>query len=283
MGLLTNGYRDVIGVFRIYGATVSNNCYPQGTRGNYARTGMMRNITAGEGITDDKVGVPMGYGDKGWILPQKGGMMSARLLGLTVDAQAAGLRGMPGEGSSTMTFTADATGGLIASGVGASTFSITTNTPLLTASIGGTGSATFTFTAEALLGAEASVEGSTSFAFTAAADILPLDDTPPARTASASFSITGSLTPYAIGSMIGSTVDSGTLTEAGIANAVWSQAIEAGFTADQILRILAAHAAGAATGLESANPQFTGLDGSTVRIEGEYLAGSRTIDVLRGD
>lgn len=47
--------------------------------------------------------------------------------------------------------------------------------------------------------------------------------------------------------------------------------------------ILAAHAAGAATGLEGANPQFTGLDGTTVRIDGSYSAGTRVIDALDGD
>ena len=41
--------------------------------------------------------------------------------------------------------------------------------------------------------------------------------------------------------------------------------------------------AGAATGLEGANPQFTGLDGATVRIDGTYSAGTRTIDALDGD
>ena len=41
--------------------------------------------------------------------------------------------------------------------------------------------------------------------------------------------------------------------------------------------------AGAATGLEGANPQFTGLDGSTIRIDGTYSAGTRTIDALDGD
>lgn len=41
-------------------------------------------------------------------------------------------------------------------------------------------------------------------------------------------------------------------------------------------------AAGSATGLEGSNPQFTGLDGTTVRIDGTYSAGTRTIDALNG-
>lgn len=62
----------------------------------------------------------------------------------------------------------------------------------------------------------------------------------------ASFSFGGTLTPYAIGHMSGTTEEAG-LTPNGIANSVWGKVIEAGFSADQILRILAAQAAGSAT------------------------------------
>lgn len=72
------------------------------------------------------------------------------------------------------------------------------------------------------------------------------------------------------------------LSPEGLAQAVWQRVIEAGFTAEEIIRILAAQAAGAATGLEGSNPQFTGLDGTTVRIDGTYSAGTRTIDALDG-
>lgn len=72
------------------------------------------------------------------------------------------------------------------------------------------------------------------------------------------------------------------LNDAGSGSNPWTEVIEAGYTAAEILRILAAHAAGSATGLEGANPQFTGLDGATVRIDGTYSAGTRTIDSLDG-
>ena len=64
---------------------------------------------------------------------------------------------------------------------------------------------------------------------------------------------------------------------------VWSKIVEAGFSAEEILRLLAAHAAGSATGLEGSNPQFTGLDGTTIRIDGTYSGGTRTIDALNGE
>lgn len=84
-----------------------------------------------------------------------------------------------------------------------------------------------------------------------------------------------------IGTIAGSTEESG-LTPQGIAAAVWARIIEAGYSAEEIVRLLAAQAAGSATGLEGSNPQFTGLDGTTVRIDGTYSAGTRTIDALNG-
>lgn len=78
MGLLANGFRDTSGVFQTYGATASNNAYPSALLANYARTGAARNISAGQGISDDTVGLPMGYLAPGaWLLPQKGGAMSS--------------------------------------------------------------------------------------------------------------------------------------------------------------------------------------------------------------
>lgn len=209
MGVLTNGFRDTIGVYRTYGGTALNNCYPQGTLGNYARTGMMRNITAGEGITSGLVGVPMGYADRGWIMPQAGGAISARVEGVAFSATANGLRGMPGTGAASFSVGfAAAAGQLIVSGAGSASLTISANTPLLTASISAAGSASFTLGGAGLLGAEASATGA------------------------ASFTISGALTPYAIGSMSGSTVDSTTLTADAIAARVLSAAAAAPIAAD---------------------------------------------------
>lgn len=68
-----------------------------------------------------------------------------------------------------------------------------------------------------------------------------------------------------------------------IAAAVWAKVIEAGLPAEDLLRIMVAALAGNATGLESANPRFTGLDGTTVRIDADYDAGNRTINSLIGN
>lgn len=78
MALLANGFRDTSGVFQTFGATASNNAYPSALWANYARTGANRNISAGQGITDDKAGRPIGYLHPGaWMLPQKVGAMSS--------------------------------------------------------------------------------------------------------------------------------------------------------------------------------------------------------------
>lgn len=78
MGLLQNGFRDKVGVFRIYGATASNGSYPQDLVGNYHLTGMQRNLTAGEGITSDQAGIPMGHlAPSSWVMPQKSGAMTS--------------------------------------------------------------------------------------------------------------------------------------------------------------------------------------------------------------
>jgi hypothetical protein len=68
-------------------------------------------------------------------------------------------------------------------------------------------------------------------------------------------------------------------TAAENASAAWAEVIESGFTATQVLRLLAAYAAGDATGLNS-TAEFTGLDGTTVRIEGSVVGATRTITGL---
>lgn len=78
MGLLQNGFRDAMGSLRFSGAGVSNGAYPSSLSANFARTAAMRNITAGNGITDETVGIPYGYRAPGaWMLPQKAGALSS--------------------------------------------------------------------------------------------------------------------------------------------------------------------------------------------------------------
>lgn len=135
------------------------------------------------------------YAPQGWMLPRIAGRIAARNLQLiTVGVGGLAYGGITTDGATSITFTvADAAGELISSGSGSASMSFTFANALLTASLGAVGSASLTLATNApLLGAKA--------------DGIGL----------ASFVITGTLTPYAIGSMSGSTVDTSILTTAAI-------------------------------------------------------------------
>lgn len=67
------------------------------------------------------------------------------------------------------------------------------------------------------------------------------------------------------------------LNDAGSASNPWTEVLESGYTAAQILRLIAAATQGNATGLESGTPTFKGLDGTTDRIISTYANGTRTV------
>ena len=285
MGLLQNGYRhNLIG--RVVGTTNLDGWRPE--VGVYQRhlAAANRNQVLPGAVTDNKSAVPNGNrAPSAWIMPNKGGGLSSRDATLAFTTTATGIKGLPGEGSTSFSITTNTPDGqLIVSGSGSVTFSLDTNAPLLTASLNGAGTTSFSLTTNTpILGAEASLTGEANFVVTTNTPVIyPLDDDSPLRTATASFSFGGSLTSYAIGSMTGTTEEAG-LSNAGIANSVWGKVIEAGYNAEQVMRLIGAFAAGSATGLENGNPQFTGLDGTTVRIDGAYSVGTRTIDTLNGD
>ena len=256
-----------------------------GNRSSWNQTGGLRNWGKQTGLNWSLASLPQGHAAGGArMLPRKAGGMTARFEArLAFSSVANGVMGFPIIGAASLSISAsDAVGQLISSGNGSASLSITTSPLLLTASINGTGSATFTLASNTpLLGAIAESAGASSVTFSGLASILPLNDASPLRMASATFRVEGALTPYATGTLTGTT-DAAGLTPGGIANAVWQKVIEAGFSAEQIIRLLAAQATGAATGLEGSNPVFVGLDGVTVRIDGNYVAGTRTIDSLNG-
>lgn len=273
MGLLQNGFRDAIGVFKFHGGGVLNGAIPQELVGNNHRTGRARNLTAGEGITSEQVGVPLGYGfGVAWMLPQKQGQMSARMYDMSITAGASGVMGFPIEGtalaslpsvagtllpeddtsplrtgsadlsvviatadilpeddasplrtaSATIEITAAGAGEMKSSGTGSTALSITVADAVLVGifdAVGQTGLSITTNTPT--LGAEASGVGLAVVELVASAWLLPSNDTPPARTASALISMSGSLTPYAVGNMIGNALPYTELSPQSLAQAVW--------------------------------------------------------------
>lgn len=196
-----------------------------------------------------------------WILPNTGGGMSSHnFTFVDVDASGAGAEGVNIAGATELSVTAAAIGQLIASAIGAASFQITADGTII-ATLGAPGSASLSISASASIEALGFLVGE------------------------ATASVTASIVSYATGSMDGTAYlagESAPVTPDNVALAVWAKVVEAGFSAEQMLRIIAAQAAGAATGLEGANPQFTGIDGTTLRIDGTYSAGTRTIDALDG-
>lgn len=77
MGLICNGYRFGHMPHAVRTGALTTIYNGRGFR-DMVITGRLRNITAGEGITSEKVGIPMGYLHPGaWILPQKPGNLSS--------------------------------------------------------------------------------------------------------------------------------------------------------------------------------------------------------------
>lgn len=69
------------------------------------------------------------------------------------------------------------------------------------------------------------------------------------------------------------------LSTANVGAAVWAHAIESGYTAEEIVRLLAAYVAGNATGLES-SPVFRDINDTKDRISGTISGETRTVDSL---
>jgi hypothetical protein len=155
--------------------------------------GMMRNAYE---QFDAKSAIPYGHlSPSAWVLPKRaGGMSSRNVTTLTAAPTGLAVGGVTADAATSFSFTvADADGQLISSGTGTASLTFTVANLLLTASLNGTGSSAFTITSNTpLLGAEASVIGDAVLSFTA------------------------TLTPYAIGNMVGNTEDTSTIVNANI-------------------------------------------------------------------
>lgn len=233
-----------------------------GDRSAFSKHGMLRSAAF-----DRKAGRPRGYlAPVAWVLPQVGGSMTSHLEArITYNAAATGLMGLPGTGSASYSITTNApAGGLIVSGAGTASYSITTNAPLLKAVINGTGAASYAITTNTpTLGAIASLVGTASYSFTAAGTLR------------------------GIGHMTGSSIPGGGITvtvdTAAIAAAVWAQALEAGITAAEFQRIMAAALAGTVTGMGANAPVFRGIGDTRDRITATTdTAGNRLAVTLDG-
>jgi hypothetical protein len=159
-----------------------------------------RNRFFGEGITDKKAGVPRGYRHPAaWVKPEKpGGLASSNeaVLSLSSDNCLAVL-GLPTSGSTTITFDATGTGGLIA---------------------GATGTATITFSQTGVLASVATISGSTTITFTPTALLGALAG----LSATGTITLTPTATSYAVGYLSGTSTNETEFSAAALAAAVWS-------------------------------------------------------------
>jgi hypothetical protein len=80
-----------------------------------------------------------------------------------------------------------------------------------------------------------------------------------------------------------STIKVNELSQDDVTGAVLEAKVEGGLSLKQALRILLAHAAGNATGLEGSTPVFkSAVDNTKTRIAGTYTSGTRTVSTLDG-
>jgi len=262
-------------------------------RSNFDKSGPRRNrFYQDYGTTAIKgYSVPEGaYPHVAFLLAQTSGSLSAHS---TADISAIvggyGIMGVAAEGSISVVVTvANADGQLISSGTGSVDLLITVGNATLIASLNGTGSSATTVTTNnALLGALASV------------------------IASSLNSVSGSLTSYAIGQMIGSNHIGSDLNETSIAYAVWNsgasvfnaggtmgeklngagsagnpwtQVIDSGLTAAQVMKIILAVQTGKSTivdhGGGSATVVFKNKDGTENVVTADMTSSARTTVTL---
>lgn len=259
-------------------------------RTNFQRGGPIRNFHLGEatGTASERAGFPNGAeGAETWSMPRRGGGLAAYTTvsgagNLTASDlqpifEIAGSMAGSGNLAGAMSLLSGMSATLAGSGNLAGALQALSS---MAASIGGSGNVAAAL--GLLVSMQAVVSGSgglnnsnlTGFA-NMSASILSYGELTPEGLRDAVWSAAAAA--YNTAGTMGEK-----LNDAGSGSNPWTEVIEAGYTAAEILRILAAHAAGSATGLEGANPQFTGLDGTTVRIDGTYSAGTRTIDSLDG-
>lgn len=233
---------------------------------------------------DQKSGYPSGdRHPASWCMAPKAGGLNARfqtdVIWTLSDANLAAGRNL--EGSTSITFSvADAQLELVVSASG--TTSITFSTTGLAAGVlsaEGTTSITFSI-GTATLGAIIDAIGASAVTFSASAvinaighlagDITPFTELSPQSLAEAVWSAVAADNNGA-GTM------GEKLNDAGSASNPWTEVIESGFTAAEILKLIAAVIQGDATGLESGSPVFKGLDGTTDRVTATYSSGTRTV------
>lgn len=253
-------------------------------RGDFNKSSQMRGAVSASGW-DYLSAIPDGYRPPYcWFLPQRAGGLTARGNTLGVGGLVGAIAGgKNAEATLTGVGALSGTAALIVSLVAAITGSGTISSAALlaylnlAAALAGSGDLTGARTA--IGHAAALLEGEGEIAGTSTATAL--------GTLAAAITVTGTgLTTGNVGAAVWAAIaasnnDAGTmgekLNDAGSASNPWTEVIESGYTAAQILRLIAVAVQGNASGLEDGTPTFKGLDGTTDRVTATYSSGTRTV------
>jgi hypothetical protein len=242
------------------------------------------NQSVGQGISSKLAGIPSGHlAPSSWVLPYKPGAMSSFTnLVVTVTPGTLNLAaGVNISGDSTVTITVNpANGQLIVSASGSTsiTFNLAGN---LAGALSAAGSTSFSFTVNnATLGAIVDAVGAALVQVSASANIR------------ATGNLSGDITPFtelspqslsaAVWSALASAYNApGTmgekLNDAGSAANPWTEVIDGTYTASDLLKLIAASAAGELAGSPGGPILIKSVNGTTVRITATVDAnGNRT-------
>lgn len=275
--------RHVSGVTTIAGGHGKEAFQLTGRRNNwFAGDHTVSNVT-------DRSSVPEGARHPiAWLMARKAGGLGSRSQCLVTFAPgtlnlAAG-RNI--DGSTTVTFAlADAQLQLVVSAEGTATFAFTTAGNAAGALFAeGATSAAFTVSTSTL-GAIIDAIASTSFAFTPAGTIRA-DGFMEGNVTTAETLSPASLAAAVWNKAASEANTAGTmgekLNDAGSASNPWTEVIESGLSAAEVMRLILAFAANNAEGLEGPNPVFKSRDGTKARITATYDAGTRTVTGIDG-
>lgn len=257
MVLKSNNYRDGLGSLKTFGVTAVNLAYPGYGYQNTHFTGGMRNISAGEAM-DQYVAIPNGHTHpSAWMLPNKAGNISTYgFVSGEGEVSASILAVKLAESSLTGSGDLTAVGGLIVQliaailGVGEISDADMKAFLQATADLSGSGGADGTITAFAELIAEIEGIGGVDAILTALGEL------------SADIVVTGT-----------------GLTTGNVGQAVWQEILEAGYSAEDIMRIMASVLAGTVSGAETSTVTFKGIDGATSRVISDTDANGNRLSV----
>lgn len=230
-------------------------------------------------------------------------MIASGVIAVDASATAEGLGQMAGEGL--LSIAAQAIGELVVSGQGTACFAIDA-TAAMSAAISGEGVASFAIDADGDIVGALGGAGTARFAIDANGALSAIGE----MAALGLIAIDAELIPYGIGYMAGSTEGGGeTVTPGAVAAAVWAAAaaanndpgsmgeklndagsaanpwtevIESGYTAAEILRVLAAVAAGKKS-VDGGTVTFRDLGDTKDRVTGTVSNGERTAVTLEVD